>query len=216
MPGTEYNPTRAGDGCPATNDGFNCKLSHSLHVRISTLETTVRNAIGTYNPLIPLSDRIRENISMVAEMAHHSKHHVNSLLGRVQKLEDNNNQLSINFSTIRQHVVSASKNHKFQSETVNKLVAEHQEIMKSLQNEEVCRKLSSADLENVKKDRDELYDKQEELEKELREVSTKFAIESSTRAAQEATTRRIFAVAGAIVTFICTIISVVVPFLVKG
>jgi uncharacterized coiled-coil DUF342 family protein len=153
---------------------------------------------------------------MVAEMAHHSKHHVNSLLGRVQKLEDNNNQLSINFSTIRQHVVSASKNHKFQSETVNKLVAEHQEIMKSLQNEEVCRKLSSADLENVKKDRDELYDKQEELEKELREVSTKFAIESSTRAAQEATTRRIFAVAGAIVTFICTIISVVVPFLVKG
>ncbi len=215
MSGTEYGSSRSGEGCPATNDGFNCKLSHSLNVRISTLETTVKNAIGTYNPLIPLSDRIRENISTIAEMATHSKHHVMSLLDRVQKLEDQGNHLNLTFSNIKQHIITNNKSSKFQGETINKLLAEHQEIVRSLQNEEVCRKLASVDLDTVKKDRDELYDKQEVMERELRDLSTKVVVDAATRAAQEATTRRIFAIAGAIVTLICTIISVTVPFLIK-
>lgn len=214
MAGTEYNASRSSEGC-TDGSGFNCRLSHSLEVRISTLETTVKNVTGTYSPLIPLSDRMRDNVASIAEMASHSKHHVMSLLDRVQKLEDNSHNLSITLTTVKSHVSSVQKSHKYQSETVAKLLEEHQTITNSLRNEEVCRRLSTADLDNVKKDRDELYDKQEELEKEINELKTKLIVESSTRATAEATTRRIFAVAGGVITLICTIISVIVPFILR-
>lgn len=214
MAGTDhYNPHRHNDGCPSGD--YNCKLSHSLEVRLSTLETNVKNLIGTYTPLIPLTDRIRENISTVAEMSTHSKNHITSILDRLLKLEENSHSLSMNLNTLRNNVISSHKSNKYYADNVSKLLEEHQIIIKILQNEEVCRRVTTSELDTVKQDRDELYTKNEAMQKELDKLRTDFTVEVSTRAASEATTRRIFTVAGGIVTLICTIISIVVPFIIR-